>query len=100
MSRRPVVTDASDEDQIEKARKAEAAGDGDLEVILKSENGRRWLYNLAYETCHYGARSHVAGDPDSSAFNEGGRSVGIAVLDQIKDQRPDMYMKMMEENHG
>jgi hypothetical protein len=91
--------DASDPAQVAKAEKEEADRQRDLDYILKEPRGRRFLYGLIYDTCHVGRLSHIPGDSDSTAFNEGARSVGEALLEQIRTQAKAKYMVMMHENH-
>ena len=91
--------DASDPAQVAKAEKDEADRQRDLDYVLKEPRGRRFLYELIYGTCHVGRLSHIPGDSDSTAFNEGARSVGEALLEQIRTQAKAKYMLMLEENH-
>lgn len=91
--------DASDPAQVAKAEKDEADRQRDLDYVLKEPRGRRFLYELIYGTCHVGRLSHIPGDSDSTAFNEGARSVGEVLLEQIRTQAKAKYMLMLEENH-
>jgi hypothetical protein len=91
--------DASDPAQIAKAEKEEADRQRDLDYVLKTQRGRRFLYELIYDTCHVGRLSHIPGDSDSTAFNEGGRAVGAVLLEQIRTQAKAKFMLMHEENH-
>lgn len=100
MSKRTTVYDASDPAQIKKAEEAQKDLDRDLDYILKEQRGRRWLYGLIFDRCHMHQLSHVPRDTHSTAFNEGARSVGEAVLEDIRTRDFAAYMKMMSENHG
>jgi len=91
--------DASNEAHIAKAKKEQADRERDLDYVLKEPRGRRFLYELIYGTCHVGRLSHIPGDSDSTAFNEGARSVGEALREQIRTQAKAKYMLMLEENH-
>jgi hypothetical protein len=91
--------DASDPAQVAKAEKEAADRQRDLDYVLKEPRGRRFLYELIYGTCHVGRLSHIPGDSDSTAFNEGARSVGEALCEQIRTQAKAKYMMMLEENH-
>lgn len=91
--------DASDPAQIAKAEKEAEDRARDLDYILKEPRGRRFLYELIYDTCHVGRLSHIPGDSDSTAFNEGARSVGEALLEAIRVRSKPLYLKMLEENH-
>ena len=91
--------DASDPVQVAKAQKEEADRMRDLDYILKEPRGRRFLYGLIYDTCHVARLSHIPGDSDTTAFNEGARAVGEALLEMIRTQAKAKYMLMLEENH-
>lgn len=91
--------DASDPAQIAKAEKQETDLAKDLDYVLKEPRGRRFLYGLIFDTCHVGRLSHIPGDSDSTAFNEGARSVGEALLEQVRTQAEAKYMLMLKENH-
>jgi hypothetical protein len=91
--------DASDPEQVAKAEKLEADVQRDLDYILKEPRGRRFLYGLIHDTCHIGRVSHVPGDSDSTAFNEGARAIGEALLEQIRTRAKAKYMLMLDENH-
>ena len=90
--------DNSNPAHVAKAEKQAADELKDLDFILGQPRGRRWLYNLLHVACHIEQVSHVPGDADSTAFNEGARAVGNAILAEITD-RPGLYIKMLEENH-
>jgi len=69
-----------------------------LEEIMRSENGRAFMHDLLTMHCHLYSISHVPGCSDSTAFNEGARSVGTALLQEVTDAHPQHYLKMLEEN--
>ena len=92
------VYDASNPEHVAKREKEEADRENDLGFIMSKERGRRWLYDLIWEKCHYGMGSHVPGDADSSAYNEGARAIGIVLHDAVRDHSPKYYLKMVEEN--
>lgn len=95
---RPVVTDTRDEKQIAAAEAwAEQEAKG-FEQVVKSKLGRRWLYDLIFSTCHYDQLSLVPGCGQSTAFNEGARSVGVALASRMRTEHPGMFEKMIEEN--
>lgn len=97
MARR-VLYDASDPDHVEEAANAEADLDKDLTFILSEPRGRRWLYHHLHTVCHVDRISHVPTDPHTSAFNEGGRAVGLALQEEIRRVQPDKYLLMLKEN--
>lgn len=91
--------DASDPVQVAKAQKHEEDLAKDLDYILKEPRGRRFLYGLIFDTCHVNRLSHIPGDSDSTSFNEGARSVGEALLEQLRTQAKAKYILMLQENH-
>tara|TARA_R100000234_G_C4934866_1_gene150225 strand:+ start:131 stop:439 length:309 start_codon:yes stop_codon:yes gene_type:complete len=93
------VYDASDEEQVRQARIEEEDTEKDIDFIMSQPRGRRWVYRLLYEPTlsHIENQSFVLGSSDATAFNEGARSVGTRVLDEVKRQ-PKLYMQMLEEN--
>lgn len=93
--------DASDEEQVKRREKAEQDRVADWAYILKEPRGRRWLYDLIYSTCHASAQSVNLTDRSEvlTAFNEGGRAIGILLLEEIRAHYPEAHKKMHEENH-
>jgi hypothetical protein len=69
-----------------------------LEELLRSQNGRAWLHDLLFMHCHMHSISHVPGCSDSTAYNEGARSVGTSLLQEVTAVHPQHYLKMLEEN--
>ena len=95
-----VVYDSSDEEQVKRAQEQDKDFDRDLHFILSAERGRRWLYTLIYDTCHVDRASFVPGDPEATTFNEGGRAIGLALREYIRDKDFSKFMQMHAENHG
>lgn len=93
-----IGVDASDESSVSKGAREAADREADLDYILKEPRGRRFLWYMIHEVCHKDALSHVPGDPHTSAFNEGSRSVGEALDALLRINRPAKYLQMMEEN--
>lgn len=98
MARR-VVYDSSNEAQIRVAEQDAKDRDKDLQWIMSSNRGRRWVYEHCYSTCHTSQPSHCGPDTHGTAFNEGGRAIGEALLETVRTQHFGAFMKMMEENH-
>ena len=96
---RKVVYDSSDVAQIQAAEKDQADREGDLKWIMSSPRGRRWMYDMVHQQCHIASPSHFPGDTHTTAFNEGARAVGEAVLEEIRTSHFPAFMKMMEEQH-
>jgi hypothetical protein len=95
-----VVHNSSDPNQIANAQDWQEDRDRDLDYIIQSPRGRRWLHSLIHDYCNVERRSHVPGDHDSTAFNEGARSVGLALVDQIKNRDYGKYIEMLKEADG
>jgi len=91
--------DASDPAHVKEAEKEEDDREQDILFVLGQPRGRRWLYEFIWRRCHLLAPSQVPGDRESTSFNEGARSVGIALHEQLRERSPKLYMKMLEENH-
>tara|TARA_R110000787_G_scaffold10433_2_gene35469 strand:- start:741 stop:1034 length:294 start_codon:yes stop_codon:yes gene_type:complete len=91
--------DASDPEQVAKAQRVDDDLQKDIEFIVSAPRGRRWLYALIYGHSHANSPSFVPGSFDSTAFNEGARSVGLRLHEQLRDLNSTAYMKMLEENH-
>tara|TARA_R110002020_G_scaffold352176_3_gene565304 strand:- start:84 stop:389 length:306 start_codon:yes stop_codon:yes gene_type:complete len=98
MSAQPFY-DANNPEHVRKAELKQEDIDKDIEFILSKDRGRRWLYNLIWGQGHIASPSHMPGDVHGTAFNEGARSFGVAVHEEIRKASPKMYMKMLEENH-
>ena len=96
---RRVVYDSSDERQIKEAEADVRDRENDLKWILSSARGRRWLYSLCHEKCHVEAPSFCGVDTHGTAYNEGGRAIGAALLDEVRTQHFGAFIKMLEENH-
>ncbi len=95
---KPIVKDSNDELQIKKAMDGEKDRERDLAFIMGAPRGRRWLYELIHTRCHVGNLSHVPRDTHSTAFNEGARSVGEALLEEVRSNHHALFIKMLEEN--
>lgn len=97
---RAVVTNSSDEEQIKKAAEGEKEIDEGLAHIMSKAAGRAFMYELVYgPICHLEAPSLVRGDAFGTAFNEGVRSVGIALAERLRRSDMNAYSQMMKENY-
>lgn len=95
---RKVLYDASNPEHVERAQAEDRDLDKDLTYIMAEPRGRRWLHNFLFVVCHVDRISHVPTDPHTSAFNEGGRAVGLALQEEIRRVQPDKYLLMLKEN--
>lgn len=72
-----------------------ARDEADLRATLDTSRGRRILWSVLAQAGVYG-RSFT-GDALSTAYNEGRREVGIALLERVERSAPGAYLKMMKE---
>lgn len=101
LPKRKVVWDAESEDQIDAVKDSMADRERDLEWILSTARGRRWLYDLIHGyRCHVRQASLVPGDLSSTGLNEGARMVGENIMEEIRGKHFERWLQMMEENHG
>lgn len=97
-----IVTDTEDKDQIKKAEERMKRAVNGLRALLRTADGRSFLYEHIYVTCHKNGCSHVPGNPNTTDFNEGARQVGVQLEEIIKEMDLDLWLKMHKENdpHG
>lgn len=84
--------------QIKQAMDGEKDRERDLAFLMGAPRGRRWMHELIFTKCHVGHISHVPRDTHSTAFNEGARSIGEALLEEIRSKHHALYIKMLEEH--
>ena len=95
----PEVYDASDPEQIKKAKAAaELRALASREVIksvMASPHGRNWIWDLL----SVGHLYETSFDPDLGrmAFKEGERNYALQLLAQVTTASPDGYAQMMAE---
>ncbi len=91
--------DASDRKSIRKAEKAARLADrARQEVIvnlMSTTFGRAWLWDLL-SSCHVFGQT-FSPDPLMTAFSEGRRSVGLALLADVMLACPDQYITAARE---
>lgn len=69
--------------------------DMDLQAILSSEQGRRFLYRLLGMAGIY--RNHFDADPGVMAANCGASNLGLMVLSEMQRVDPESYVTMLKE---
>lgn len=62
--------------------------------VMKSAEGRELVHTLL-ERCRVFRQTLVPGAPDATAFNEGRRSIGLQLLQEVLDAAPESYMQVM-----
>ncbi len=91
--------DASDRKSIRKAEKAARQSDRTRQEVItnlmSTTQGREWLWGLL-ESCHIFAQTFTS-DPLATAFAEGRRNIGLAILGDIMFACPDQYITAARE---
>lgn len=70
---------------------------GDLVAVMGTPEGRRFVWQLISDAGVF-KTSFVASDPSATAFNEGQRARGLAILARLQDEAPDLYLKAQSEH--
>lgn len=93
--------DASDPKAVADAKAAEGRRlkklDDFVAAALTTAEGRFWFWNLLVE-CHIFQPVFVAGQPDTTAFRDGERNIGLQILSRLVRVAPDAYALMQKEN--
>lgn len=93
--------DASNRKDIRRAEKlaraAELARVEFIRAAMSTLQGRAWFHHLL-SFCNI-FRTTFADEPTRTAFNEGGRNVGLMVYNDILQNIPDQFVRMMQEAH-
>lgn len=80
----------------EKAARIAAANRANvIRMIMATTDGREWMWNLL-GNCHIYHQTFTS-DPLQSAFNEGQRSVGLALMADILTTCPEEYIQAQRE---
>lgn len=80
-----------EEERLQRERDA-----NDLRFVMSSKQGRRFVYRLLSGMGLY-RLSFNADNSQLTAFNEGARNQGIALLTEIMETCPDRYTEMLTE---
>jgi hypothetical protein len=84
------------EEQRNKAIKARALqADDAFRWIMNDERGRKVVWSLLDRAGVF--RSSMAATPELTAFNEGRRDMGLALLADIMRLAPELYTRMAAE---
>jgi hypothetical protein len=68
----------------------------DLVAVLSTPEGRRFVWDLLDEKAGTFGPSFV-GEPHSTSYNEGRRSVGLGLLVRCQQHAPDLYVQALQE---
>lgn len=100
MGARVVVRNAGDPGQVKRAKESDRARlerelNEDL-AVWNTYDGRAVTRRLLAECGVF--RLSMAGDSHQTAFNEGGRNVGLRLLARMTESAPELYA-LMEREH-
>lgn len=86
-------------DEVRARREADVKrqADDDLLAALSVPSGRRLLWRLLDRGAEVYGQSFVPGDPLATAFQEGRRSVGLALMRELQRLSPEKYCEMVSE---
>jgi hypothetical protein len=95
-----LVKNAADESQVKEAAQKEKRGRelelDDMRVLLSTVSGRRFLWGLLGR-CGVFRETFAGSDFCTTAFNEGRRNIGLALLSDVNEADPEKYLVMMNE---
>lgn len=70
----------------------------DLTAVMRTANGRRFVWRLMLDANVFG---RSMSDTDrSTAWAEGRRDVGIALMTEVQSVVPEAYLRMLSEQLG
>ena len=97
---RPLVKNVADEGQVKEASNRAKIGRDmeldDLRVVLSTDNGRRFIWRLINEVCHYDTLS-AEHSGSMTYMREGERNVGRIVKADCYDAAFETYQLMEKE---
>ena len=70
----------------------------DLRIVMGSQGGRRLIHRMLSRAGIYKCSFAAEGSSELTAFNEGGRNLGLWVLSEVGTACPAHYLKMIEEH--
>lgn len=94
------MSNAGDQRAVRKAKQRERVEREqelrDLRHVMETVQGRRCIWRiLGHAGCF--RQSFVPGEPDSTTFNEGRRSLGLMLMADIHELDPTFYLRMAQE---
>ena len=93
------VGDPEAVDAAQKIAKFKLTGEQeDLRTVLKTEEGRRVIWNVIAKTGPMHLSYSPGGTADEFFFREGRRSIGLHLIAQIERANPGVYLVMQKEN--
>lgn len=71
----------------------------DIRWVISKPQGRRFIWWVLSQ-CGFFRASYVAKDSLQTAFNEGRRDIGLAILIDLNEANPTVYAQMQAEYFG
>lgn len=81
--------------QHEKAKELKGRADKDLESVMSTESGRRFIWEMLADAGVF--QSSFTGDNNATNFKEGQRNAGLRIFSRVMEVCPDMYLVMAKE---
>ena len=92
---RATLTQAAGDRASLRARMAAEQARNDLQAVMATEAGRRFMWALLGDCGMYRASFNNSGS--ITAFNEGQRAIGLALTARITQECPEQYLAMQGE---
>lgn len=84
------------EEQAKKAQLSRTQFADDLTWLMSDKRGRRIMFGLLGD-CGIYRQSYIPSDTHGTAFREGVRSVGLMLVDHLREHCPDRMSEMHKE---
>lgn len=102
MRERALVKSTSDRKQLKEAARREKdireRDLNDLRELLELRPGRRFLWKMLSAAGVF--QQSYTGDDNATNFNEGRRSIGLRLLDELTEADPGAYGKLVQESRA
>lgn len=82
-------------DRLAESDRNQKRDQSDLRKLLNLPEGRRFIWKLWSETGVF--RASFTLNSNQTAFNEGRRDIGLAILLEVQKAKPDAYAQMQRE---
>jgi len=76
--------------------RVEAQDAADLDAIMRTTSGRRFMYRMVFLVGKLQARSYDSSG-QAMAFNEGRRAMALSLLNETQAICPELWMAMLKE---
>lgn len=98
---RALVGNAADQEQVRDARRKEDSLRrqqlADIERLLETDHGRRFLWRILEQTSVHGTVMHP-GDPHMTSYRAGQQDIGHWLMQEMTEASPDSYPELVAEH--